>query len=266
MKIIDFHIHPYLSREENACMYQENFQLSWKEAMEDLKRAGIDHVCGSVAIIGAYNKTTGQQHMQDMNKRALEIEKICDGFYTPGFHIHPAYVEDSLETIEFMHENGYNLIGELIPYMHGWADWGFDYASDALGKILERAGKYHMAVNYHTMLEQQEQMEEMIKSHPDVTFVAAHPGQKEDCVKHFDRMERYPNAYLDLSGTGIFRYGMIREGIHRVGRERFLFGTDYPITNPGMYVEAVKFEHITDEDREAVFHKNAERILKFDGK
>jgi len=80
-------------------------------------------------------------------------------------------------------------------------------------------------------------------------------------MKHLEILKKYDNAYLDLSGTGIFRYGMLREGIRQVGDEKFLFGTDYPIINPGMYVQAVCFEHISDKSRENIFYKNAERIL-----
>ena len=100
-----------------------------------------------------------------------------------------------------------------------------------------------------------------IAANPKVTFVAAHPGQKADFLLHLERLEKYANAFLDLSGTGLFRYGMLREGIRRVGAEKFLFGTDYPITNPGMYVQAVCYEHISEADREKIFYKNAERIL-----
>ena len=46
-----------------------------------------------------------------------------------------------------------------------------------------------------------------------------------------------------------------------VGSDRVLFGTDYPICNPGMYVQAVLGEHIPDEDKEKILFGNARRIL-----
>ena len=119
-----------------------------------------------------------------------------------------------------------------------------------------------MVVSYHTMTEQQEQMEAMIAENPAVTFVAAHPGEREHFLKHLQRLEKYENAYLDLSGTGLFRYGLVREGIRRAGAGKFLFGTDYPITNPGMYVHAVLGEHIGEEDRRLIFLGNAKRLLR----
>lgn len=280
-KVIDFHTHPYLDVTENSCLYKEDFQLTAREAREDLEKAGITHICGSVIEMGGYptkaeaGKRTAHEesgaakdgipsgiaHIRSLNEKALQIKEMYGDFYTPGFHIHPGFVKESLEIVEWMHENGHRLIGELVPYMHGWKELGLDYGSDALREILNLVGKYHMIVSFHTMTEWEEQMEQMIAAHPDVTFVAAHPGEKADCLKHLERMEKYENAFLDLSGTGLARYGMLREAIRRVGAERILFGTDYPIMNPGMYVEAVRFEHISREERELIFWKNAERIL-----
>lgn len=260
-KIIDFHTHPYLDQNENFCMFKDHFQLSATEAAEDLRNSGISKICGSVINRNGFDEKLGFAQIKDLNDKALAVKEFYGDFYEPGFHVHPLYVKESLETIEWMHKNGYRLIGELVPYMHGWRQAGLDFASKEFQEILDLAGEYEMILSYHTMTDWQEQMETMIKNNPKVTFVAAHPGQKAEFLLHLDRLEKYDNAYLDISGTGLFRYGMLREGIRRVGAEKFLFGTDYPITNPGMYVQAVYYEHITDKDRELIFSKNAERLL-----
>ena len=38
-EIIDFHVHPYLSEEENFCMYREDFSLTPDEAEVEAKRS-----------------------------------------------------------------------------------------------------------------------------------------------------------------------------------------------------------------------------------
>lgn len=261
MEIIDFHTHPYLDFSENACIYKRDFSLSSAEALEDMKRAGITHICGSVISEEAYDRSRGFAQLAGLNSDAMKLRSIYGDYYTPGFHIHPAFIRESMEEMERMHYRGVKLIGELVPYMHGWAEWGLDYGSDSLHELLELAGYYGMIVSFHTMPEQQEQIDRMIAGHPEVIFAAAHPGQLEDYKRQLDRIYRYENVYLDLSGTGLFRYGMLRAGIKRVGADRILFGTDYPITNPGMYIQAVKGEHITDGDREKIFFRNAKRLL-----
>lgn len=259
--IIDFHVHPYLTEEENLCMYKEVFSLSRQEAVLDLEESGISHICGSVLSKRKFDMEKGFGQLRELNREALKIREMYPDFYTPGFHIHPGYVEESLEELSYMHEQKVKLIGELVPYMHGWREAGYTYASEGLSKILDQAGKYGMIVSYHTMEEWQDEMECMIARHPNVTFVAAHPGQKAGYEKHLERLEKYENAYLDISGTGLFRYGMLVAGVRRAGAGKLLFGTDYPITNPSMYVQAVLGEHITEEERGRIFRGNAKRIL-----
>ncbi len=257
MKVIDFHVHPYLTKQEYLGMYQEVFYIDRMKAKEDLQDAFITKICGSVIEKEGFMKGAGFEHIKMLNRKALELKKIYGDFYIPGFHVHPDFVKESCDEIEFMSKNGIRLIGELVPYMHGWTD----YANQNFSEILDVAEQYGMIINYHTVNEEHENMEKMIAQHPNLTFVAAHPGQKGDFLHHIERMKQYENAYLDLSGTGLFRYGILAYGVEKVGYERFLFGTDYPICNPRMYVQAVLQEHISEEAKEAIFYRNAERIL-----
>ena len=123
------------------------------------------------------------------------------------------------------------------------------------------AGKYHMVVSFHTMANEQEKMTRMVLEHPDVTFVAAPSGEKEVFLKHLERLELCGNLYLDLSDTGICRYGTIVYGVERVGSERFLFETDYPICNPRMYVQAIYQELISETDKLLYFWTAASQVF-----
>ena len=199
----------------------------------------------------------GPSPVTKCDKGPSPVTPPAKSFLTPGFHVHPAFVRESCDEIEWAHSLGYRLVGELVPYMHGWTNYG----SKALSEILDTADQLHMVVSYHTVVEEAEEMERMIAAHPGLTFVAAHPGQRQDYLRQIERLQRFPNLLLDLSGTGLFRYGMLAYGVNKVGAERFLFGTDFPICNPRMYVQAVCQEHITETDRDLIFHGNAERLL-----
>ena len=255
--IIDFHTHPYLSGEEFLNFYPQCFAPSPEQCRQDLERAGISKICGCVILKEPYRREEGFAPIRQCNERALKLQDILGGFYVPGFHVHPDYVEESIAEIERMHARGVRLIGELVPYLHGWSN----YASRSLSEILDAAGRYRMVVSFHTLPDEQEEMTRMVREHPDVTFVAAHPGDKGVFLKHLERMEQCENLYLDLSGTGIFRYGLAAYGVQRVGSERFLFGTDYPICNPRMYVQAIYQEPISEADRENILHKNANALI-----
>lgn len=255
--VIDFHTHPYLSDDDFMNFYPGCFIPSPAQAQKDLEQAGISMICGCVLFKRPYSHEEGFSYIRQCNQRALRLKNILGDFYVPGFHVHPDFVEESIAEIQEMHAQGIRLIGELVPYLHSWSD----YSNRNLSKILDAAGERNMVVSFHTMPDEQDEMTRMILDHPDVTFVAAHPGDKAIYLKQLERLEQCSNLYLDLSGTGIFRYGSLTYGVSRVGSERFLFSTDYPICNPRMYVQAVYQEPISEVDTENILHKNAERIL-----
>ena len=76
------------------------------------------------------------------------------------------------------------------------------------------------------------------------------------------RMKMSENYYLDISGTGVFRHGLIRHALDDFGKERILFGTDFPVCNPSVYLGAVLMDiSISDTEREYILNKNAKRLL-----
>lgn len=254
-KIIDFHVHPFVEETENMCFYKQSLSFEGDLFVKDLKEAGITTVCGSVISSLGTKISDGFEAIQTLNRHALQLRDKWGDFYIPGVHVHPSFVRESCDELEYMSKKGVKLVGELVPYMQEWSD----YSCEELGEILDVAGEFDMVVSYHSM--DDVQMEKMIANHPKVTFVAAHPNDRDRYPLHLERLKKYKNAYLDLSGTGLFRYGMLKHGVDTVGAEKFLFGTDYPITNPYMYVKAVEFEHISEAAKDMIFYKNAEKLL-----
>lgn len=251
--IIDFHVHPFRRREDNLNMYPGMYDLDAAEMKKQLMTAGITHVCGSV--LNRDYQPDGFDSLRKLNREALELKDILGDFYTPGFHIHPAFVKESCEEIEFMHHRGIRLIGELVPYMHGWGE----FEEKNWMEIMDVAEQYHMVCSYHTPFEYD--MEKMLETHPGIIFVAAHPGDRPRVPEHIELLRKHENLCLDLSGTGLFRFGVLKYLVQQVGADRILFGTDYPICNPRMYVQAVYGEEINETDREKIFSGNAKRIL-----
>lgn len=251
--IIDFHVHPFESSTYNLNMYPGTYDLDVNEMKRQLAEAGITHICGSV--LSREPLQEGFCGLRELNREALRLREELGEFYTPGFHVHPAYVRESCEEIAFMHGRGVRLMGELVPYMHGWGS----FSDKSWDQILDTAEQYGMVCSYHTPFDYD--CKKMIDRHPGMTFVAAHPGDRQRVAEHIELLQSCPNLCLDLSGTGLHRFGMLKRLVGQVGADRLLFGTDYPICNPGMYVQAVYGEELRPVDREMIFHGNAERIL-----
>lgn len=251
--IIDFHVHPFRDSGHSLNFYPEMPKLDGAGMRAQLERSGITHICGSVLSKEPPKDFEG---LRALNREALALREILGDFYTPGFHIHPGFVEKSCAEIRFMHSRGVQLIGELVPYMHGWGD----FSEDSWMAIMDEAERFGMICSYHTPFAYD--MNRMAAAHPGIPFVAAHPGDHDRVPEHIAMMKKHENYYLDLSGTGLFRFGLLKHLVKEVGADRILFGTDYPICNPGMYVSAVCFEEISDTDKEKILWRNAQRLLE----
>lgn len=250
MEIIDFHTHPFLDHNKNFCHYKASMSMDEHTFLSDMDEAGVSVFCGSVI-----KKTEDFEELRECNREALKLRDIYGNRYQPGFHVHPDYIYESVQEINLAKDNGVRIIGELVPYMNGWRD----YSCKGFYSILDEIEKYKMVVSLHTI--DLKQMSMMAEAHKNVNFIFAHPGEKANVDEHMRIMKRLDNVYLDLSGTGLFRYGLVRHLANGVGAERILFGTDYPICNLPMYINAVLGEKLSDRERELIFSANARRLL-----
>jgi len=265
-QVIDFHTHPFTEIHNNICNHIEHCDMSVENTVTYLKSIGFSKICGSVICSSELHKRD-QYHkdyesdwemIEASNNAAFWLKEQYGDFYIPGFHVHPGYVQKSCDLIEEMSKKGVRLIGELVPYLHGWED----YSCKAFDEILDVATEYNMVVSVHTIAEQPDQMDEMVRKHPKTVFVAAHPVGAHIFARHLKRMKMSENYYLDLSGTGLFRHGLLRHGIDEFGAERFIFGTDYPTCNPAMFLGGVVLDTlITEQEKKLILADNAKRLL-----
>ena len=256
--IIDFHTHPFIERENNICNHIDNCNMSVEGTRELFSQLGVSKICGSVVCGGHTEDKNAWDKVRRNNETALKLREIYGDFYVTGFHIHPDFVEESVEEIHRMKSLGVNLIGEIVPYIDLWSN----YARRDFSLLLDEAEKCGMVVSLHSVTEEEDEMDELVKNHKNLTIVAAHPGEYHTFLRHLERMKLSENYYLDLSGYGMFRHGMLRYGIDQFGAERFVFGSDFPTCNPGMYIGGVLLDTlITDEEKEKIFSLNAKKIL-----
>lgn len=263
-EIIDFHTHPFLTPDCNICRYKYfSDSITAEDTKRDLSSLGISKICGSV--IAPYNKETFSfSDVKRANDIALDLKALYGDFYEVGFHVHPAFIRESCEEIERMHGLGAKIIGELLPYFHMWRDLSLDYGSEELSEILDLAEQYGMIVSLHTMDE--EGLDKMVREHPKLTIVAAHPGEAASYDRHLARMKLSENYYLDLSGSGgPLRFASTRNAIDKVGVERLLFGSDYPTCQAGIMLGSILMDYtLTDTEKEAILSGNAKRLLQLD--
>ena len=255
-EIIDFHTHPFIKKENNICSHKDFFEMDTEHTKTVFDDLGVSKICGSVVSGAKAEDESFWDRILRNNNTALQLRDMYGEFYVPGFHVHPDFVDESVAEIKRMKKLGVKLVGELVPYMDGWRD----YSCEGFSEILNEAGRQNMIVSVHTM--ENDAMDIMVKNHKDVIFVAAHPGEYSDLMRHIERMKMSENYYIDISGTGMFRYGMLSRAIEEFGADRILFGSDYPTCNPGMFVGGVLNDNlISDDDKEKILSLNAKRLL-----
>ena len=253
-RIFDFHTHPFVNDAGNLCAHRDVIPMSREDIRPLFDRLGVGRIAGSVLLWDRSQPIW--ENLAACNNIALELREYFGEFYYPGFHIHPDHPAESLAELRRFADLGFRLVGELVPYFHGWSD----YSSPAFDYLLDACREHGMVVNLHAQGE--DEMDAMVRKHPDVTLVMAHPGEYPDYMRHLGRMDMSENYYLDLSGTGLFRQGMLARGIREKGAERFLFGSDYPTCNPAMFVGGVTLDPlISPEEQEKILRTNGERLL-----
>ena len=233
--------------------------MSIENTKKTLQNLGISKICGSVIENSPLRKNeTWWDRVRACNEQALKLKEFYGEFYVPGFHIHPDFPEESIAEIDAMHAKGIKLIGELVPYMMGY----MHYNTPELNRIIDYATTKGMVVNIHTA-SYEDDIDAFVEAHPNTKIIAAHPGELSRLLRHIERMKRYPNYYLDLSGGGMFRHGMVKRVIDEVGVDRILYGSDFPTCNPSMFVGGVLFDElISPQEKQAIFADNAKRLLQ----
>lgn len=249
-EIIDAHIHPFLDTENRLSVYDR--PETCPEMMRELLESGVSRACGSVIKAA---EITDFEYIRKCNRDTLELRDRYPDFYLPGISVHAAFPEESCREVEEMYRRyGVRWIGELVPYMVG----ARAFSGKALSPVYELAQELGMPVNIHQA--DLKDIEKILSDFPELKVVMAHPGEKALYLERLALMKRFPNLYLDISGTGLFRWGMLRHGVREVGAEHFLFGTDFPICNIAMYIYGVLAEKLERREQELVFAENFLRI------
>ena len=253
-EIIDAHIHPAIMVEKSDISLF-NFTNPPEKLVATLKRAGISKAAGSV--VRRFPEPPTWNDIHQLNLAALEMRRQFPDFYIPGIHVHPDFPEESLAELETMNkQHQVKLLGELVAYIMGYPD----YTVPQLDDVWALAKDLGMVVNLH--LHNLEEAATILQRFPDLKLIIAHPtSETKEYNARLELISRYPNAALDISGSGPNSWNMLRHAINTAGYEKIIFGTDFPLRNPGMYVAGVLFEELSETERHAIFGGNFARML-----
>ena len=241
--IIDAHMHPYLARHRN---FPFDIPESYEEFFAEQRRAGIGICCGSFNI---RNDGSDFSVIKECNRQVLEIHASYKDSFLPGVNVHPNFPEESCAEIQRFYDLGFRWIGEVAGYVMNYQT----YFREGFMPIFELAQDLDMVLNVHPST--LEDVSLIVSNFPKLKLVVAHPEALR-ITECYRLAQEHDNLYFDLSGSGLARWGMLKKGVQLIGAERFIFGTDFPLINPGMYVAGVLFEHLNERERKLILHDN----------
>lgn len=263
MSSFDFHTHAFvdsiaekaignLSATSGIKPYTDGTVGGLREAMS---RNGVT----GALILPVATKPTQQKNINNWAAEIMDDKIRCCGA------IHPD-AEDAIEEVQRIKELGLHGVKLHSEYQF------FSPDEERMIPIYKKIAELGMFAVFHggwdpvTVGEVRGTPERFAKaagSVPELTFVIAHLGG----MNYWDDVEkclagRFENVYFDVSV--IARY-IDKEQLFRIirqqGAERVLFGTDCPWDDPDNEIRMINSLPLSDNEKELIFYKNAERLL-----
>jgi hypothetical protein len=258
--IIDAHTHPMLDRDAQivAAPHPPEAYLSLVRGSRIGRAAAI-----TIAHGGDLERTSAR------NDAVLRLTRDSGGFYYPVCSVHPSDGAAATEEMDRVAAAGACWL-KLHPNTQR-----FDVADPAVETIVRSAAKRDLPVLFDAYspwdANQPGKFVNLAMAVPEARLILAHahgPGFPQ--LLFYDILARYPwwqrNVWVDISATGPMLAGgpfadQFTWVLRKMGIDRVIFGSDYPIDDPLAAVAAVGKLGFTDEEQAAILHDNAAALL-----
>jgi predicted TIM-barrel fold metal-dependent hydrolase len=215
--------------------------------------------CGVQRGVISSSWSNKAQTPDDYRNGNAEVAKYADryqGRFRGSCVITPGRIEEALREIENCRRKyGFVWMGEFCNYMTGYR-----YDTPEWDQVMRLASKLHYVVQIHANLEE---MKSLIERFPETTIVFPHlGGSLKEITARVEVVAKNKNAYIDISGSGHERVGIIELAVKQIGADRVLYGSDFTINEPAGVIARVENAFLTESEREAILFGNVERLLK----
>lgn len=258
--IIDTHFHPMLGKEP----IMGSVPHGPDDYLREMSGLDLRHVC---ALVMAPRSDMGKTIEQ--NDAILQLSKDRGKVFLPVCSVHPLDGQEALDEIDRVCRRGAMAL-KLHPNTQD-----FDVSDPAVEKVVKKAYENGIPVLFDAYSPfDADQVGKFIKlsmTVPDARIILAHAhGPRFPDLIVYDILSRYPwwkrNVWVDLSATGpLFAASPFAEQfswvLHKVGVDRLLFGSDYPLDSPKTAAISIMKLDFTDEEFRRIFHDNAAELF-----
>jgi len=204
---------------------------------------------------------------REQNDRVMAAAGAGRSFY-PVVSVHPGDGEAALAELERVAKLGAKEV-KLHPNTQN-----FDVADPEVGTVVQKCGELGLVVLFDSYKPwDSDEMGKLLLlavRHPKTKLVLAHMG-----FSHFREAVSFAvlrklgmgdNVWFDISAIVSTYVGSPVESelvwtLRKVGTDRVLFGSDWPVYSPAEAVEAVRHLGLTGAEQKQIFHDNAVRLL-----
>jgi hypothetical protein len=252
VEIFDCHLHCPAERGESWQWYKVTH--NFEDFVSYLDKTGVQRgIINSQLSYGA----KPEEFIAGNREVARYVEKYKRRFLGACV-VNPQYIEESLKEIEECHKQfGFVWVGELCNYMVP-----YQYSIKEFDMLVDHVAKLKMVLALHT---EQDEMDYIAHRFPDATIAFAHFGddhEYQDIFKRIELVAKNPNFYLDTSGYGHDRVGILEYAVKTIGPDRVLFGSDFSINDPGTVIARIKNSFLTAEQKQKILSGNLQALLK----
>ena len=203
------------------------------------------------------------------NDAVLRLASDSGAFFYPVCSVHPADGAAAAEELDRVTAAGAAWL-KLHPNTQR-----FDVADPAVEAVVRRAAERELPVLFDAYspwdANQPGKFVNLAMAVPESRLILAHahgPGFPQ--LLFYDILARYPwwqrNVWVDISVTGLMLAGgpfaeQFAWVLRKMGVDRVIFGSDYPVDDPLTALRAVNGLGFTDEEQAAILHDSAAALL-----
>jgi len=254
MEVFDAHLHCPAASGELWQWYPVT--RTFEDFVAYLDRTGVGR--GIINSQRCQDNGTPAEFVAGNREVASYVEKY-KGRFVGACVVNPLFIDEALREMEECRKQlGFIWVGELCNYMKP----SYQYSIKQFEQLVAQTVKLGMVLDVHTELDE---MDYIIESFPEATIVFPHFGDDKeyaDIFKRIDLVAQHPNTYLDTSGYGHDRVGMLEYAVKKIGPDRVLFGSDFSINDPSTVIARVRHSFLTEEQKQKVFSGNLQALLR----
>jgi predicted TIM-barrel fold metal-dependent hydrolase len=242
MPIIDVHAHlgstAWFHADRNA-------------VLQAMQRAGIQQMALSSRLAVASNFVEGNFKL----KAALDGAPQLLGYVV----VNPAYPDISVQEMR-RYLGSRSFVGiKLHPRASGQP-----LDSEASRALVNSFRRYQKVLLAHVWGEEDVRaLDALAAECPTIKIIAAHAGG-DAWAACLALAERRLNLFLEPFTGGAER-DKLEEGVERIGAHRILFGTNFPVLNPGVALGMVADSRLSEADKQLILGANAAKLFGLTG-